>query len=231
MNRKIFDEIWSVGKDFAGSLAAHAFFQEGNKAKGLRPEVIQVVAPHFAKKQADEARFAAVMMKVNPCFMPALIAFLASLGPNQRAHFILTVAEMTVSAKEEDAVNFLSLIGDAVDDSERVKIAVAHRFIRERENQYPLGWMKEHGWNAPDLGAWWDRANTWLENTHDRVGQVVADTVRNATEGIADSAHNTVGAISDALTDADAAAGGAPLTWSQNFRAQMAARRAARRRP
>src|SRR3989344_2944575 len=145
--RENFPWIFEIASSLAGAIGAHWVVQKEGK-KELTPEAkkfIRMEAPHFAKNQADEARFAQVIADLPTNQNKDLLeVWLPTLGQNQKADFILTVAEMTAeaeagkSANWERAITLLGRLARIPDNARRTTWAASMRFIKPREDDYLL---------------------------------------------------------------------------------------------
>lgn len=171
--RENFPWIFEIASSLAGAIGAHWVVQKEGK-KELTPEAkkfIRMEAPHFAKNQADEARFAQVIADLPTNQNKDLLeVWLPTLGQNQKADFILTVAEMTAeaeagkSANWERAITLLGRLARIPDNARRTTWAASMRFIKPREDDYLLVKLKNGSLNAASaLGRGFSEAVDTLE--------------------------------------------------------------------
>lgn len=169
----------SAAKHLAGSAAVHAFlFKDGDAKKGLKPEAVQFIAPRFSRTQEDEAVVEGVSQRqLKNAERMALGNFRGRLGPNQRNHLSISLAQTYDSNQKQsksgdevlagvlrDLINTEPPLEDPDADREaarhraRVRLCVERGFIRSDEESYPIGWLQGVAGrifdSAQDLGNW-----------------------------------------------------------------------------
>jgi len=146
--KKHFPYVLEILTSLAGAIGAHWLVKKEGGERQIDPEIVKktlrMEAPHFAKNQADEARFAQVLADLPDVNKKQLLEqWLSTVGNNQRADFILTVAEMTTGTDEaktqknwERAINQLMFLARIPTNGRRTTIAAAMRFMKPREEEY-----------------------------------------------------------------------------------------------
>ena len=100
----MFAWLLSAAKYVGGHAALHALlFNKGKLEEGFKKEIIQAIAPRFSKKLEDEAVVEGVVQrKFNPTERVVLGNFRGRLGPNQRDHLSVALAQTHDSSQKLD---------------------------------------------------------------------------------------------------------------------------------
>jgi hypothetical protein len=136
--------------DFFGALAAKQFAdaakEAATKAVKLDPDEAKRRFPHNVMTKSHQVAFGNLTDKLDDGLEKALEEyFFSKLGRNQRAHFIIRMAEWA-ETDEQAALRFLTRMAkragsERSDFDSMVRMAVSNDYMQPKETDYPVGWV------------------------------------------------------------------------------------------
>lgn len=132
-------ELYDMGKETGGGILAHYIYDiRPDGSRVIKPTVVEQFAPRLAKTKDHDAQWALILDGIPDAHEKALEEhFFPSLGPNQRAQFIMKIVEMGKGqGNEQKAHNFLIRMAETGDPNAMKDMALARRYIKPNESDY-----------------------------------------------------------------------------------------------